>query len=64
MAEPQTRGLTTDEIALLAGGLDALQRPDAAALAAELINATAIAVVQRPRPTWSEAELDAIRREI
>jgi hypothetical protein len=47
MAEPVTRGLSTAELSLVAAGLDALGRPDAAQLAVEVRNAAAVAVVQK-----------------
>ncbi|PKQ30909.1 MAG: hypothetical protein CVT62_10575 [Actinobacteria bacterium HGW-Actinobacteria-2] len=47
MAEPVTRGLTTEELSLVAAGLDGLGRADAALLAVEIRNAAAVAVVQK-----------------
>lgn len=47
MAEPITRGLSTMELSLIAAGLDGLDRPDAGALAAEIRDAAAVAVVQK-----------------
>ena len=66
MPEPQTRSLTSQEIALVTGGLDNLRRRDAGQLAKELINAVTVAVVTRvddPRPVWSESELAILRQQ-
>lgn len=49
MAEHQARTFTADEFALVAAGLDALGRLDAARLAVEIRKAAAVVIVKADR---------------